>query len=94
MNFIEPTDAQLEAAAELAANVWAYGNSDEVWGAVMDPFRSRFADPDVDTGESVNVAAELLPRIENTPDFAAGDLTHEQTVTAILRRYPILGQPL
>lgn len=84
------TDAELEFAAQ----VWAYGNNDEVWEAVMNPTKSRFFDPNHE-GEFLyeEVASELLDRIQRSSDFTVGDLTNEQVQAAIVRRYPILGPP-
>lgn len=66
----------LEAEAEATA-VWQNGTNDQVWDAIFDG------------GEFI--AAHLLERIERTPDFTVGDLTHDECVASILRRYPILG---
>lgn len=84
----------MENELEFAAEVWAYGNSDEVWEAIMNPPRSRFFNHDLE-GEFIfeEVASELLDRIQRSPDFTVGDLTNEQVQAAIVRRYPILGPP-
>lgn len=75
---------------EFALAVWQNGSNDDVWTAIFDPPKSRFYESvgDIDFTE---VAGELLEKIERDPDFVVGDLTHEQVVAAILRRYPILG---
>lgn len=93
MTYTEPTDEQLENAADLAADVWAYGSSDDVWEALFSPARSRFHIDGPDTGSYINVAGELMEKIQRTPEFQVGDLNHEQVVAAILRRYPLLGPP-
>lgn len=64
-------------AAE-ALGIWQNGTNDQVWEAVFE--------------RGVDMAAELLDRIEGTPDFTVGDLTHDQVVATILRRYPILDR--
>lgn len=69
-------DRRLARAEEKALAIWQNGSNDDVWTAVFE--------------EGIDVAAELLERIERT-DFAVGDLTHEQCVAAIVRRYPLLG---
>lgn len=66
-----------ETPEQEALAIWQYGDSDAVWDAIFE--------------RGVDVAAELLTRIENTPEFTVGDLTHEQVVAGILRRHPILG---
>jgi hypothetical protein len=76
MNETPPTDAELDAAAEEAQGIWSNGTNDDVWRAV---FRQ---------GE--NVAAELLERIASDPAWTVGDLTHEQCLAQITRRYPYL----
>lgn len=75
----EPTDQELAEAEQEALATWQNGSNDDVWDAVFK--------------RGINVAGELLQRIENTPDFTVGDLTHEQVIAAILRRYPLLGPP-
>lgn len=91
MTYTEPTDEQLENAADLAADVWAYGSSDDVWEAIFDPAKSRLVPDDVDLGGSINLAAELLERIQRTPGFQPGDLDQPAAIAAIIRRYPLLG---
>lgn len=78
-------------AEQFAQNVWAYGSNDDVWTALFDPSRSKFYDDMRWDFDYVEVASELLERIERTPDFVVGDLNHEQVIASILRRYPILG---
>lgn len=86
-------DDDFDAEAEFAQGVWSNGSNDDVWEAIFDPTRSRFFDRDDHRGtfEFVAVASELLDRIERTPDFTVGDLTHVQVIAAVHRRYPILG---
>lgn len=87
---------------EYALGIWQNGTNDDVWDAIFRwrddaPDDLTFEFPDAyPTGETpglLDVAAELLERIEATPDFTVGDLTHEQVVAAILRRHPMLGPP-
>lgn len=70
---------RLTAEAEVEAlAIWQNGSNDDVWEAIFT--RGEF------------VAGELLERIERSQDeFLVGDLTQEQAVAQILRRYPILG---
>lgn len=87
---------------EYALSIWQNGTNDDVWDAC---FRWRDDAPDdleYDNPEAypahetpglLDVAGELLERIEATPDFTVGDLTHEQVVAAIIRRHPLLGPP-
>jgi len=65
------------SAEERAQRIWAYGSSDDVWESLFQC--------------GVDVAAELLTRIENTPEFTVGDLNQRQVIAQIHRRYPILG---
>ncbi len=66
------------ATPEQEANgLWTNGTNDDVWDAIFGP-------------GGLTLAEHLLERIERT-DFTVGDLTHEECVAAILRRYPILG---
>lgn len=93
MTYTEPTDEQLDAAADVAVTIWAYGSDDEVWEAIFDPAKSRLVPDNVDLGGSINLAAELLERIQRTPGFQPGDLDQQAAIAAILRRYPLLGPP-
>lgn len=68
-----------EEAQQEALGIWQNGSNDDVWDACFE--------------RGIDVAGELLTRIEGTPDFTVGDLTHEQVVAAILRRHPLLGPP-
>lgn len=70
-------DQELAEAEEKARAVWQNGSNDDVWDAI---FR-----------EGEDVAGELLEIIRRVPDFTVGDLTHEQVIANIERRYPILG---
>lgn len=88
--YTEPTDTQLKAAEDAAAGVWQLGSNDDVWEAIMEPARSRFLENVEDYGDHINLVAELLPFIEAYKSFTAGDLTHEQVVTAIRKRFPLL----
>lgn len=79
-------------AERLAYDVWAYGSNDHVWEAIFDLPRSKFYDEYQDEDfDYIDVAAELFEKIQFTPDFTVGDLTHEQVIEQILRRYPLLG---
>ena len=80
-----------EAELQFTQDVWAYGSSDDVWTAIFEPARSRFFDDVEGDLDYVEVAGELLAKIERTPVFAVGDMTHAEVVSAILRRFPILG---
>ena len=81
---------EFEPAERFAQTVWTYGTADDVWTAIFDAPRSRFREAG-DEYAHVDVAAELLERIERSPDFAVGDLTHDECISAVHRRYPILG---
>ena len=67
----------MDEAEQIAQTIWTYGSNDEEWNAVFE--------------RGVDVAAELLTRIENSTDFAVGDLTHDEVIARIHRRYPILN---
>lgn len=75
---------------QIAQDVWSYGTNDDVWEALFELPRSRFAPRDTNI-DHVELASELLDRIERDPSFRVGDLTHEQVIAAVHRRYPILG---
>jgi hypothetical protein len=77
MTHEDEINAIIEAAADEALAIWQNGSNDDVWDAVFK--------------RGVDVAGELLEIIRRVPDFTVGDLTHEQCVAAIERRYPILG---
>jgi len=62
---------------QVAQAIWSYETNDAVWDAIFE--------------RGVDVAAELLTRIENTPEFTVGDLNQQQVIAAVHRRYPILG---
>ena len=64
-------------AEEHAQAIWTYGSSDDVWESLFQC--------------GVDVAAELLTKIENTPEFRVGDLNQQQVIASVHRRYPILG---
>jgi hypothetical protein len=66
-----------EAAEQEANGLWENGTNDDVWNAIFGP-------------GGLDIAGHLLERIERT-DFTVGDLTNEQCVASILRRYPLLG---
>ena len=76
--------------AEVAHAVWAYGDNDDVWELLFNAPMSTFAPQHIDI-DYTEVASELLDRIERDPEWVVGDLTHEQVIAAIHRRYPILG---
>ena len=85
--------------SDYALGIWQYGTNDDVWDACFrwapDAPELVHEDPDA-YGEGpglIDVAGELLERIERTPDFTVGDLTHEQVKAAIVRRHPLLGPP-
>ena len=73
----EQRDRELAEAAEEALGIWQNGSNDDVWDAVFT--------------RGVDVAGELLEIIRRVPDYTVGDLTHEQVIASIERRYPILG---
>lgn len=84
---------------EYALGIWQSGSNNEVWDALWRWPRDfnedlTYSDPEAyppgETPGLVDVAAELLERIRDT-GFTVGDLTNEQVIEAILRRYPILG---
>ena len=84
---------------DYALGIWQNGTNDDVWLAC---FRWRddapelvHEDPDAyPEGPSlVDVAGELLQRIESDPTWTVGDLTHEQVIERIVRRHPLLGPP-
>lgn len=75
-SYEEWEDEQRKVAAEALA-IWQNGSNDDVWDAI---FRG---------GE--DLAGELLAIIERVPDFTVGDLTHDEVIANIVRRYPILG---
>lgn len=90
MSAYEPTDVQLDAARDIALAVWQGGSNDDVWTAAFEPHRSRLVPVGVDFGSSALLAAELHARIAQDPTFTVGDLTQEQALSAIARRYPYL----
>ena len=85
--------------SEYALGIWQNGSNDDVWDACFrwapDAPELEHDYPDAyppdETPGLADVAGELLERIIATPDFAVGDLTHEQVIAAILKRHPILG---
>lgn len=85
--------------AEYALAIWQNGTNDDVWNACFrwadDAPELTYGDPEAyPAGEEPgleDVAGELLERIIATPDFTVGDLTHDQVIAAITRRWPILG---
>lgn len=85
---------------DYALGIWQNGTNDDVWDACFrwtdnPPVELVYEDPEAyppgHTPGLVDVASELLERIMRSPDFTVGDLTHEQVIAAIVRRYPILG---
>jgi hypothetical protein len=70
-------DAEIEAAEADALGIWQNGSNDDVWNAIFE------------RGE--DVAGALLEIIRRVPEYTVGDLTHEQVIANIERRYPILG---
>lgn len=86
-----PTDSELHAAQVFAQGLWESRSNQDIWTAIMDtPAKVTGLDLSLDYGELVNVAAEILERIQADPNFTVGDLTHEQVITLIGRKYPIL----
>jgi hypothetical protein len=89
---------------DYALSIWQNGTNDDVWDAcfgwprdIRDVPELEYSDPDGyppgQTPGLIDVAGELLERIERSPDFTVGDMTHEQVVAAIVRRWPLLGPP-
>lgn len=83
---------------DYALAIWQNGSNDDVWNACFewadDVPELTHSIPEAYGYESprlIDVAAELLGRIVASPDFTVGDLTHEQVIATILKRYPILG---
>ena len=85
-----------------ADSVWTNGTNDDVWAAcfgwtrdIRDVPELEYSDPEGyppgATPGLLDVAAALLERIERSPDFTVGDLTHDEVVAAIVRRHPLLG---
>lgn len=73
---------------EYTQAVWENRTNAEIFDAC---FHMPENAPDLGYHDLADVAGDLFERIVNTPDFTAGDLTHEQTVAAIVRRHPLLG---
>jgi hypothetical protein len=77
MSHEDDINAMNEEAEAEALAIWQNGSNDDVWDAVFE--RGEY------------IAGELLEIIRRVPDFTVGDLTHEQVIAQIERRYPILG---
>jgi hypothetical protein len=87
---------------DYAQGIWSSGSNDDVWEACfrwndrdLRDIELVYSDPEgYPPGETPgleDIAGELLEKIMQSPDFTVGDLTHEQVIDAIVRRYPILG---
>jgi hypothetical protein len=86
---------------DYAQGIWSSGSNDDVWDAIFRWPRDaydlelEYGDPEGyppdETPGLADVAGELLEKIMRSPDFTVGDLTHEQVIAAIIRRWPILG---
>ncbi len=85
---------------DYALAIWQNGSNDDVWAALFgwpwgnDTPELVYPDPEGyppgHTPGLEDVAGELLERIIDT-GFTVGDLTNEQVIASILRRYPLLG---